>query len=152
MMMDEQKYRYRAQWLVLIGAGLLLLLLFGAWISEGLNKEWRKVQKEYEAILREREGPGFDAFERGIFQVDLPDFNRSDRCISCHHGLENPAMQLEPQPHASHPGKFLEDHPVQQYPKHTGPIHYWNNPISRLPAESATWPFSVSRQVMIQQM
>ena len=114
-MMDEHKYRYRAQWLVLIGAGLLLLLLFGAWISEGLNKEWRQVQKEYEAILGERGEPGSDAFERGIFQVDLPGFNRSDRCISCHHGLEDPTMQQVSQPHSSHPGHLLEDHPVQQY-------------------------------------
>lgn len=115
MMMDEQRYRYRAQWLVLIGAGALLLLLFVAWISEGMNKEWRKIQKEYAAIFGESGESGYDAFERGIFQVDLPGFNRSDRCISCHHGLEDPAMQQMPQPHASHPGDFLEDHPVQQY-------------------------------------
>ncbi|MEA3461668.1 MAG: c-type cytochrome, partial [Bacteroidota bacterium] len=115
VMMDEQKYRYRAQWLVLIGAGILLLLLFSAWISEGRNKEWRKVQKAYAGILKERAESGYDAFERGIFQVDLLDFNRSDRCISCHHGLEDPAMQQMPQPHTSHPGDFLKDHPVQQY-------------------------------------
>jgi mono/diheme cytochrome c family protein len=114
-MMDEQKYRYRAQWLVLIGAGILLLLLFSAWISEGRNKEWKKIQKAYAGMLEERAEGEYDAFERGIFQVDLPDFNRSDRCISCHHGLEDPAMMQMPQPHKSHPGDFLKDHPVQQY-------------------------------------
>ncbi len=114
-MMDEQKYRYRAQWLVLIGAGVLLLLLLSTWITEGRSKEWRKIQKTYAGILEETAENGFDAFERGIFQVDLPDFKRSDRCISCHHGLENPAMQQMPQPHTSHPGDFLVDHPVQQY-------------------------------------
>jgi mono/diheme cytochrome c family protein len=114
-MMDEQKYRYRAQWLVLIGAGLLLLLLFGAWISEGMNKEWRKVQNEYAEILGKDKNLGYDAFERGIFQVDVPAFKRSDRCISCHHGLENPKMQEMPQPHTIHPGDFLDDHPAQQY-------------------------------------
>ena len=51
--MNEQKYTYRVQWMVLIGAALLLLLLLGAWISEGLNKEWRTVQKEYARILDE---------------------------------------------------------------------------------------------------
>jgi len=114
-MMDEQKYRYRAQWLVLIGAGMLLLLLFGAWITEGMNKEWRKVQKEYAAILKDKAEPGYDAFERGIFQVNLRDFKRSDRCISCHNALEDTSMQLLPHPHGSHPGDFLTDHPVQQY-------------------------------------
>jgi len=114
-MMDEQRYRYRAQWLVLIGAGLLLLLLFSAWISEGRKKEWRKIQKAYAGMLQERAEGEYDAFERGIFQVDLPEFNRSDRCVSCHHGLEDPSMQQVPQPHATHPGDFLKDHPVEQY-------------------------------------
>ena len=116
--MNEQRYTYRVQWLALIGAALLLLLLFGAWISEGFNKEWRRVQKEYVRILQESsiaDGTQVDEFERGIFQVDLPHFNRSDRCISCHHGLENPKMEGMPQPHASHPGTFMEDHPVQDY-------------------------------------
>ncbi len=114
-MMDEQKYRYRAQIFVLIGAGLLLILLFAVWISEGTNKEWRRVQKEYAAILEENREPGFDAFERGIFQLDLPAFHRSDRCVSCHHGLENPDMEQAAQPHTSHPGSYLVDHPIQQY-------------------------------------
>ncbi|MDF1574926.1 MAG: c-type cytochrome [Bacteroidales bacterium] len=113
--MDEQRYRNRAQLFVLIGAGLLLLLLIAAWISEGMSKEWRRVQKEYAAILEDKSEPGFDAFERGIFQLDLPAFKRSDRCVSCHHGLENPDMKQQPQPHTTHPGNFLADHPVQQY-------------------------------------
>lgn len=117
--MDEQKYTYRVQWLVLTGAALLLLLLFVAWISEGLNKEWRKQQRAYEEILRVKAGSsevsGDEGFEKGIFQVGLPQFNRADRCISCHHGLEDPRMVEVPQPHTMHPGNFLEDHPVRQY-------------------------------------
>jgi mono/diheme cytochrome c family protein len=101
--------------MVLIGSGLLLLLLFGAWILEGNNREWRKVQKEYARMLKSNGEPGYDAFEKGIFQVDLPDFGRSDRCISCHHGLEDTAMIMARQPHAFHPGEFLADHPVQQF-------------------------------------
>ena len=114
-MMDEQRYRYRVQWLVFIGAGLLFLLLFGAWISEGMNREWRKVQKEYEELLEENGGPGNEPVEKGIFQVNVPGFNRSDRCISCHLGIEDPEMQQAPQPHRSHPGHYLEDHPLQRY-------------------------------------
>jgi len=117
--MNEQKYTYRVQWLVLIGAGLLLVLLFGAWISEGLNKEWRKAQKAYKELLLEKADPetstGIDDLERGIFQVELPFFKRVDRCISCHHGLEDQRMSDVPQPHKMHPGEFLSDHPVQQY-------------------------------------
>jgi mono/diheme cytochrome c family protein len=113
--MEEQRYRYRAQWLVLIGAGLLLLLIVGVWINEAMHKEWRKVQKEYAGILKEKGEVASDALERGILQVILPEFNRSDRCISCHLGLEDPSMEQMPQPHSSHPGNFLVDHPIEKY-------------------------------------
>jgi mono/diheme cytochrome c family protein len=41
--------------------------------------------------------------------------DRVDRCISCHNGLEDPRMEVAPQPHRLHPGTFLEDHPVRKY-------------------------------------
>lgn len=155
-LMNEQKYTYRVQWLVLIGAALLLLLLFGAWISEGLNKEWRSVQKEYARILEEIspvDGAPVDEFEGGIFQVELPHFNRADRCISCHHGLENPQMEEKQQPHASHPGTFLEDHPLQDY---GCTICHGGQPgalsreeaFGRLP--ETHWPFPLLEQPYIQ--
>lgn len=117
--MNEQRYTDRVQWLVLIGAAVLFLLLSGAWIIEGSNKEWRKNQKEYISLLREttdsEEESGIVDIERGIFQVELSHFNRVDRCISCHNGLEDPRMTDVQQPHALHPGTFLSDHPVQDY-------------------------------------
>jgi len=116
--MNEERYTYRVQWLVLIAAAFLLILLLGAWLREGFGKEWRTVQQEYAHMLKERssvDGTEVDGLERGIFQVDLEHFGRADRCISCHQGLENPDMNGMPQPHASHPGTFLEDHPLQDY-------------------------------------
>jgi len=116
--MNEEKYTYRVQWLVLIGAALLLLLLLGAWIIEGLGQEWKTAQKEYGRILQEQsaadETPR-EAPEQGIFQADLGHFKRSARCISCHQGLENPGMKGVPQPHTLHPGTYLQDHPMQDY-------------------------------------
>jgi mono/diheme cytochrome c family protein len=154
--MNEQNYTYRVQWLVLIGAALLLLLLFGAWIREGLNKEWRTAQKEYARILKEfstEEDRQVDEFEHGIFQVELAHFGRTDRCISCHHGLENTQMKGMPQPHASHPGTFLEDHPVQEY---GCTICHGGQPgaltkkeaFGRLP--ETHWPFPLLEQPYIQ--
>ena len=154
--MNEQRYTYRVQWMVLIGAALLLVLLFGAWIGEGLSKEWRTVQKEYARILGEKSadnGVQVDEFERGIFQVELPQFKRTDRCISCHNGLENPGMKEMSKPHASHPGTFLEDHPVQQY---GCTICHGGQPgalskkeaFGRLP--ETHWPFPLLEQPYIQ--
>lgn len=106
------------QWLVLIGSALLLLLFLSAWIFEGRSKQWKSIQKEYEAILQEeaKGNPGAGApFEKGIFQIELPQLGRSDRCISCHHGLVTERSEPLPQPHTQHPGNFLTDHPSDQY-------------------------------------
>ena len=117
--MDEKRYTYGVQWMVLILAGFLLILLVGASVHESVNREWKKLQREYVRILREaepkpeeteREGP-----EKGIFQVDLPQFNRVDRCITCHNGIEDQRMEGMLQPHSRHPGDFLRDHPVRKY-------------------------------------
>ncbi len=89
----------------------------------------KKKQKAYAGMLEERAEGEYDAFERGIFQVDLPDFNRSDRCISCHHGLEDPAMKQMPQPHKIHPGDFLKDHPQRDIQTSEGTL------TLRVPAE-----------------
>ena len=108
--MDEKKYTARVIWAVTVVSALLFILLAGAWIYEGTGKEWRKVQREYGTIL----GSGED-FERGILQVELPQFNRVDRCISCHPGIEDPRMFDVHQPFTRHPGNFLADHPVKEY-------------------------------------
>ena len=108
--MDEKRYTYRVIWAVTIISALMFVLLVGAWIHEGSSKEWRKVQREYGDILKEGED-----FERGILQVELPQFNRVDRCISCHPGIEDPRMHGVSQPYAAHPGTFLTDHPLKEY-------------------------------------
>ena len=117
--MNEQRYIQRVQWMALLGLAILFLLISATWIVEGTGREWRKAQREFERVLSDRQDTlavEFDLeFERGIFQVDLPRLNRVDRCISCHHGLEDPRMEDAPQPHRIHPGTFLEDHPVRQY-------------------------------------
>lgn len=108
--MDEKRYTYRVIWAVTIVSCLLLLLLVGAWTFEGIGKEWRRVQRDYGALLEEGED-----FEKGILQVELPQFDRVDRCISCHNGIEDSRMEGAPQPHALHPGNFLDEHPVKEY-------------------------------------
>ena len=118
-MMDEQKYRYRIEWAVIIGAGLLFILVMLSWITEGTSREWRSAQRKFEQLLAENNEGGQEnesvSGEMGIIQIPIPALNRIDRCTSCHLGMEDPGMKAVPQPHGMHPGDFLEQHPVQQY-------------------------------------
>jgi mono/diheme cytochrome c family protein len=50
-----------------------------------------------------------------IYQVSPEGLNRTDRCMTCHLGLENPGMAAAPQPHTMHPGEYLIQHPVDKF-------------------------------------
>jgi len=146
--MNEERYRYMVQWAVMIAAALLFLLLIGAWIYEGVGNEWRKVQREYGTLFEEGE-----EFEKGILQVELPQFNRVDRCISCHPGIEDPRMDEAPQPFAAHPGTFMSDHPVKEYGCticHGGQGRALTREDAFGRLRSAHWPNSLLEQPYIQ--
>ena len=82
-------------------ASLLGLALHGFRAVAG--SEYRAHQRAYRAALPQ---PG--AFRPHLRQIVLPD--RIDRCVSCHVGLENPAMADADQPLQTHPGSYLLDH------------------------------------------
>ncbi|RPI41889.1 MAG: hypothetical protein EHM46_05855, partial [Bacteroidetes bacterium] len=123
--MKEERYIQRAQWAVLTGLALLFILICAAWIREGTGREWSKAQSGYVHLLKKYQdsllaedyllAEGYSDFEKGIFQVNLPQLKRVDRCISCHNGIEDPRMENAPQPHRTHPGDFLENHPIREY-------------------------------------
>jgi mono/diheme cytochrome c family protein len=117
--MDEKKYTYRVQWLVLIASALLMVLILIAWVYERHSREWRKYQKAcidvLEELGRQQGHTGSEDPERGILQVELPQLNRVDRCISCHLGIEDARMAEARQPFTLHPGSYLKDHPVRDF-------------------------------------
>lgn len=115
--MDEKKYTYGVVRAVFLASAILFVLLIIVMVHEAGSREWRDHQKDFRSILEAmdaRESVDID-IETGILQVELPQFNRDDRCISCHLGLEDHRLDNAPQPHTAHPGSFLIDHPMQQY-------------------------------------
>ncbi|UCD58666.1 MAG: c-type cytochrome [Candidatus Hydrogenedentota bacterium] len=48
-------------------------------------------------------------------QVFLPDANIRDLCTTCHLGVGNPLFTDAPEPFRTHPGKILEQHPVEKF-------------------------------------
>ena len=86
--------------MVLISSVVVILILSGTLIRGGAVTNWKDFQKQFIRISEEIEDslniP--TSFEKGIYQVELDHFNRIDRCISCHNGLENPMMSSKEQP------------------------------------------------------
>jgi len=115
--MNETNYIRGMRWIVIIASVILLVLILTAWIREGFFREWKKYQMDYVTLVTGMESfSGAEMVQtREVYQVDLEDLDRVDRCISCHNGLENPFMVDSPQPHRTHPGNHLTDHPVTKY-------------------------------------
>jgi mono/diheme cytochrome c family protein len=104
---------------LLIGSAVTLSFLVAAMVRENFFAPWRHHQRRYREMLLasddERQRRLGQEFQIEVRQVDLPQVGTVDRCVSCHVGLDNPAMASAPQPYRPHSGEFLKHHPVERY-------------------------------------
>ncbi|HEC41537.1 MAG TPA: c-type cytochrome [Bacteroides sp.] len=115
--MDEAKYIKRFRWITLVSGTILVLLLLTAWISESFMVDWKHYQSDYRELAMEYSEDEEASIEtrNRIYQVSPVGLNRTDRCITCHMGIENPSMSDASQPHTLHPGNHLANHPVEKF-------------------------------------
>lgn len=105
--------------ILLISSLLIIAVLANQAYRENVNMEWQKHQRNYKKALydkakNEKELMAYRNFKIGMQQIILPEFNRADRCISCHVAIEDPRMTDMPQPLTTHPGDYLENHDIQK--------------------------------------
>lgn len=115
--MEEGIYIKRFRWITLISGSVLVLLLVTAWVRETFMPDWKKYQSEYRTLALERNQDEVITVEPGrqVYQVSPIGLKRTDRCITCHLGIENPFMGDIPQPHSLHPGNHITHHPVEKF-------------------------------------
>ncbi|MFO0930073.1 MAG: c-type cytochrome [Gemmataceae bacterium] len=104
---------------LLSASGVTLLFLLAAMVRENFLNPWRYQQRKYQAMLLASEDEKQQQLGRDfavrIRQIDLPQLGRTDRCVSCHVALDNPAMAGGKQPLCTHSGDLLKVHPVEKY-------------------------------------
>ncbi len=104
---------------LLAASGVTLLFLVAAMVRENFLTPWRYHQRQYRSMLLasddEKQRRLGEQFSTGIRQIDLPPLGRTDRCVSCHVGLDNPSLAGAKQPYAPHSGDILKYHPVEKY-------------------------------------
>lgn len=104
---------------LLAASGVTFAFLVAAMYRENFRTEWRHHQRAYRQMLAaspdERQRQLAAGFKVELRQVDVPALGVTDRCVSCHVGIDNPALAGAPQPHAPHPGDFLKHHPLEKY-------------------------------------
>lgn len=100
-------------WFVLLSFAVFALFAVSA-VREN-DREWKKWQSEYFAMEQER-GISRD-YTLKIRQVWDPSRNVTDRCITCHVGMEDPDVQnpYTANPFKSHPNvAMMKNHPTNQ--------------------------------------
>lgn len=127
------------------GLGLCAAVL----IFEEVLPEWRGTQvRYYERLAQVTGDPAKARTPIKLEQIYLPQLKKTDRCVTCHLGIDNPKMANEPQPFRTHPDfgipGFLAKHPFNEIgctvchqgqgsattQRHAhGPVKHWEEPL-----------------------
>jgi len=103
--------------LVLASVSSLVMLLMAAF-EENFTADWRTHQQDYVNVLVENSSDAAIQpvnYPLEIRQNYLQELDRVDRCVTCHVGIDNPAMKELSQPLTTHPGDILKHHPADKY-------------------------------------
>jgi mono/diheme cytochrome c family protein len=88
-------------------AGLFALALW-----QDTHREWARYQGKFLKTLERSERGSLSG---GIKQLLVNDFDRVDRCTTCHLAIDKPQLALAEEPFKAHPGKYLDWHPVEKF-------------------------------------
>jgi cytochrome c2 len=99
---------------------ILAIFLFVIGVSIIFKNEamdWKFYQSEFKNIVAENFGTvDLSTIPTGIQQIWVEDFDRVDRCITCHQGIKWSGLERVEQPWKSHPNqKLFEKHPIEKY-------------------------------------
>ena len=98
-----------------LSAVLVVAVTAFAYLREA-RPEWKGYQAAFAALVGEKLGPERAAkLERGLQQTWVPALGVTDRCLSCHQGLNWKGLDGAPQPFSAHPQDILRTHPVERF-------------------------------------
>jgi cytochrome c551/c552 len=101
-------------WIYLLGGGILAVTVGLAVAS--YQPEWKSYQEDFKDLVAKRFGDTkAQKIQTGIQQVWVADLGRTDRCITCHLGVEWKGLDSAAEPFRSHPKQILEKHPISKY-------------------------------------
>jgi len=133
--------------ILLIISGLLVFVLTAGVILNEKNSEWKEYQKQFIQLISKKLGADVAAtVEPGLYQIWNPQLKLTDRCQTCHMGIEIPGLENEKQPFPTHPNLsfYKKTHPFKDYGCTTchdgqgyatktkdahGEVHHWITPM-----------------------
>lgn len=115
----RQRNRVYLALLLLASLGTVALLIKATY-EESVSAEWRRYQGRYADILQEKATDDWgktlaDKFAVEMAQIVVPALDVTDRCITCHTGIDDPRMAGQANPHAFHPGQYHAWHEPDKF-------------------------------------
>ena len=98
--------------------GLAFLAIFSWVLFHEEVADWRTTQTKFrrlEATVKNPHQLASASTVGGLRQTWLPEMNRTDRCGTCHLGIDDPAFASAAQPFTVHPGTWLATHAVDRF-------------------------------------
>jgi len=97
-----------------------LCLVGIAILREERQSAWKHHQEAYRDTLTNRASSALQEqsakeYPIEVRQISIPAIHRTDRCISCHVGIEDARMQALPLPYRAHGGVVLAAHPPERF-------------------------------------
>ncbi|MBT4138807.1 MAG: c-type cytochrome, partial [Candidatus Latescibacteria bacterium] len=117
---DIEKMEHRSKvWLLVVSVTTLVVLIVAA-VRENFLADWQILQNQYATVLKEKatnaQGRDIaDQFAVHFRQNVVPELNKTDRCITCHLGIDDPRMADQSLPFKTHPGRYLAIHDPSKF-------------------------------------
>jgi cytochrome c2 len=114
--MNVEKF-IKSDRIILVIAALLFAVISIATITEEKMPDWKYYQSEFRYQVADAgQADAVDKIPSGIQQIWVEEFDRVDRCITCHQGIFWRGLENAPQPYATHPEMdIFNSHPVSDY-------------------------------------
>jgi len=89
-------------------------------LREERQNTWKDYQEAYRDTLTRRASSALQEqsameYPIEVRQISIPAIQRTDRCVSCHVGIEDARMRDLPLPYRSHSGILLAAHPPERF-------------------------------------
>ncbi len=95
---------------------IIFLLVTGYILYHYVTPEWKMYQQDFISVVEEKLGEDRAATVRsGLQQIYVKELDVTDRCITCHMGMEWKGMENVENPFRTHPKEILEKHPISTF-------------------------------------
>ncbi len=112
----ENKYLKLYKKIVSASALVFLIIMIFMFFNEVISPEWKQHQDTYVELSSINDSLKSEAqLLTGLRQIEIKEFNHTDRCITCHLHIDKNNDESEDLPFSGHPGKMLDSHDLASF-------------------------------------